>query len=403
MSWEKIRERTTSTAGPIIMTGRLWAAREVGEDSVVFLLDSPDGDQGFPGELKISVKYTLTKENAVDILYAVTSDRDTPVNMTNHAYFNLGGHRPGSVIRVQILADSFTPTDADSIPTGEILAVEGTPMDFRTPKTMGTDIGSDYIQIVQGKGFDHNWCLNHAPGICGLAASAYHEASGRAMDVYTDLPGVQFYTGNWLGGEKGKGGVSYEDRDAFCLENRDLSRFRRSSPVPVACGQGRDRPCDPGPATGSIWENRAMEGTTSKNAKLLATAGFLFITMIWGGSFVVMKNSVDLVPPSYLLALRFTLAAASWPWRFPGRMKKLDRGSLTCGLIMGILGLTLAYLFQTYGIKYTTASKNAFITALYVVLVPFLYWKMSKKRPGLNNLRSRPCGGYRSGSADLKA
>ena len=146
-------------SGPDYYDRRLWAAREAGEDSVVFLLDSPDGDQGFPGELKISVKYTLTKENAVDILYAVTSDRDTPVNMTNHAYFNLGGHDSGSVsdTRVQILADSFTPTDADSIPTGEILAVEGTPMDFRTPKTIGTDIGSDYIQIVQGKGFDHNW------------------------------------------------------------------------------------------------------------------------------------------------------------------------------------------------------------------------------------------------------
>ena len=128
-----------------------------------------------------------------------------------------------------------------------------------------------------------------------------------------------------------------------------------------------------------------MEGTTSKNAQLLATAGFLFITMIWGGSFVVMKNSVDLVPPSYLLALRFTLAAAFMPLAFPGRMKKLDRGSLTCGLIMRIF-LTLAYLFQTYGIKYTTASKNAFITALYVVLVPFLYWKISKKRPGLDQI-----------------
>ena len=107
--------------------------------------------------------------------------------------------------------------------------------------------------------------------------------------------------------------------------------------------------------------------------------------MIWGGSFVVMKNSVDLVPPSYLLALRFTLAAAFMALAFPGRMKKLDRESLTCGLIMGIF-LTLAYLFQTYGIKYTTASKNAFITALYVVLVPFLYWKISKKRPGLNQI-----------------
>lgn len=128
-----------------------------------------------------------------------------------------------------------------------------------------------------------------------------------------------------------------------------------------------------------------MEGTTSKNAKLLAAAGFLFITMIWGGSFVVMKNSVDLVPPSYLLALRFTLAAVFMALAFPARMKKLDRESLTCGLIMGGF-LTLAYLFQTYGIKYTTASKNAFITALYVVLVPFLYWRISKKRPGLNQI-----------------
>ena len=189
---------------------------------MVVLLDSPDGDQGFPGELKISVKYTLTKENAVDILYAVTSARDTPVNMTNPAYLHLGGHASGSKLdtRSQILADSFTPTDADTIPTGEVLTVEGTPMDFRTPKTIGTDIGSDYSQIVQGKGFAPNWCLNPAPGVCGLAASAYHEASGRAMDVYTDLPGVQFYTGNWVGGEKGTDGASYEDRDAFCFETQ---------------------------------------------------------------------------------------------------------------------------------------------------------------------------------------
>ena len=195
---------------------------------MVFLLDSPDGDQGFPGELKISVKYTLTKENAVDILYAVTSDRDTPVNMTNHAYFNLGGHASGSVLdtRIQILADSFTPTDADLFPTGEVLAVEGTPMDFRTPKTIGTDIGSDYIQIVQGKGFDHNWCLNHAPGVCGLAASAImRPAAGPWMFIQT-FPASSFIPATGWAGKR--------ERTALPMRTGTRSVLRpRCIPIPL--------------------------------------------------------------------------------------------------------------------------------------------------------------------------
>lgn len=209
-------------SGPDYFDKRLWTARESGEDSVAFFLESPDGDQGYPGNARISVRYTLTPENTVEITYVAECDQDTPMNLTNHAYFNLGGHGSGSVLshKVQIHGDMFTPSSADSIPTGEIRLVENTPMDFRTPKPIGLRIDSDDIQIVQGKGYDHNWCLNHVPGVYSLAASAYEEKSGRAMDVYTDLPGVQFYTANWLGGEKGKDGAVYQDRDGFCFETQ---------------------------------------------------------------------------------------------------------------------------------------------------------------------------------------
>ena len=128
-----------------------------------------------------------------------------------------------------------------------------------------------------------------------------------------------------------------------------------------------------------------METQYKTSTKLLAALGFLFITMIWGGSFVVMKNSVDLVPPSYLLAMRFSLGAAVMALAFPKSLKKINKDSLKCGIIMGVF-LTLSYIFQTYGIKYTTASKNAFITALYVILVPFIYWGISGKRPGVNSI-----------------
>lgn len=128
-----------------------------------------------------------------------------------------------------------------------------------------------------------------------------------------------------------------------------------------------------------------METQVKTGTKLLAAFGFLVITMIWGGSFVVMKNSVDLVPPCYLLAMRFSLAAFALALVFQGKLKKMTKEDLRCGMIMGIF-LSLSYLFQTYGIKYTTASKNAFITALYVILVPFIHWGISKRRPGVNNV-----------------
>lgn len=209
-------------SGPDYYDKRLWQASSVGEDSVVFFLASPDGDQGYPGNAEISVKYTLTEENTVEVTYMITCDQDTPFNMTNHAYFNLAGHDAGNVgnHRMQICADYFTPSDAHSITTGEIRPVDKTPMDFRIPKAIGRDMDMEYDQLVQAGGYDHNWCLNHTPGVYTLSANAYDPESGRAMSVYTDLPGVQFYTANFLGGERGKNGAVYERRGAFCLETQ---------------------------------------------------------------------------------------------------------------------------------------------------------------------------------------
>ena len=212
--------RNNLHSGPDYYDRRLWEVKETGDDHVVFSLHSPDGDQGYPGNMELSVEYRLTEDDTFEITYHVLSNQDTPVNVTNHAYFNLGGESSGSILnhRLQIAADMFTPSDAESIPTGEILSVTGTPMDFTKPKQIGQDIDSDYTQLVQGRGYDHNWCLRHTPGIYSLAASVWEDKSGRCMDVYTDLPGMQFYTANWLDGDEGKS--VYSSRDAYCFETQ---------------------------------------------------------------------------------------------------------------------------------------------------------------------------------------
>ncbi|MBQ7795505.1 MAG: galactose mutarotase [Lachnospiraceae bacterium] len=209
-------------SGPEYFDQRLWNVTAVEDSSVTFRLESPDGDQGYPGNAVIFVKYTLTDENVVEIEYQAVCDHDTPMNLTNHAYFNLGGHGSGPVYGhlVQIDADRFTPTDRLSIPTGECMPVHGTPMDFTVVKKIGDDIHADFEQLIKSKGYDHNYCLNHAPGEYALAAWVYEEASGRALEVFTDLPGVQFYTGNWLDGKEGKDGILYHDHDAFCFETQ---------------------------------------------------------------------------------------------------------------------------------------------------------------------------------------
>ena len=200
---------------------RLWDVVEQADDHVAFVLHSPDGDQGYPGAFDMHVTYTLDDSNELTIHYVAVPDQDTVINMTNHSYFNLNGHASGTVLghKVTVNADSFTPADAYSIPTGEIRSVEGTPMDFRSGRVLGDDIDTDYEPLRFGSGYDHNWVLKNE-GRFDKVAEVASEESGIVMEVYTDLPGVQIYTANFLDGEPGKGGASYIKRSAVCLETQ---------------------------------------------------------------------------------------------------------------------------------------------------------------------------------------
>lgn len=208
-------------SGPDVYQKRMWRVVENGDDHVTFLLHSPDGDQGYPGALVMKVTYSLDEENTLMIHYEAEPDQDTIINMTNHSYFNLNGHKSGDVLNhtLWLNADAFTPADAASIPTGEIRSVEGTPMDFRTDKTIGKDIEADYEPLVFGKGYDHNWVLKNE-GEFDKVAEVAGDESGIHMSVLTDLPGVQIYTANFLDGVKGRDGAVYEMRDAICLETQ---------------------------------------------------------------------------------------------------------------------------------------------------------------------------------------
>ena len=185
---------------------------------------SPDGEEGYPGRVEVSVTYTLNDQNQLTIDYSATSDKATIINLTNHAYFNLDGHHADSILEHEVMlnANHFTPIDESSIPTGAILHVAGTPLDFRQRKAVGLEIESKDQQINFGSGYDHNFVINHSEiGGVSLAAEVYSPNSGRVMKVYTDQPGVQFYTGNFLNGELvGKDGAVYGRRSAFCLETQ---------------------------------------------------------------------------------------------------------------------------------------------------------------------------------------
>ena len=199
---------------------RIWKTGETQEDHVEFLMDSPSGDQGFPGNVKISVTYTLTKDNEVKIHYRAVPDADTLMNLTNHSYFNLSGHASGTVLdqEVMLYADAYARADSQSIPTGEIVPVSGTPMDFRQLKPVGAEIEEAYEALEFGKGYDHNWVLNGN----GYRKAAFMRSkeSGIAMEVYTDLPGMQFYPANFVDHEKGKAGAVYNMRQAACFETQ---------------------------------------------------------------------------------------------------------------------------------------------------------------------------------------
>lgn len=202
---------------------RMWKA-EVSEteNKIRFSILSPDGDQGFPGNVKVEVSYTLTDEDELQISYLAEPDADTIINMTNHSYFNLEGQDSTSVLDqiVWIDGSQVTATTEDLIPTGEILDVEGTPLDFRKEKAIGKDIFADYEPLVFGHGYDHNWVLNQ-PGSFRKVASLRSDKTKKTMEVYTDLPGMQMYTANFLDGTLiGKGGVKYEQRSGVCFETQ---------------------------------------------------------------------------------------------------------------------------------------------------------------------------------------
>ena len=200
---------------------RVWQVTDTTENSITFFLHSPNGDQGYPGAVDISVTYTLMEDNTVRIHYRGIPQVETVLNLTNHSYFNLNGHDSGDILghTVWLDADHFTPADETSIPTGEIRKVEGTPMDFRTPKTVGRDIEESYEALIFGQGYDHNWCLNNG-GKFAKIATLEADKTSLVMDVYTDLPGVQIYTGNFIQNEPGKNGTVYCRRAGICFETQ---------------------------------------------------------------------------------------------------------------------------------------------------------------------------------------
>jgi len=185
---------------------------------------SKDGEEGFPGNLKVTVTYTWTDANALKIEYSATTDKKTVVNLTNHSYFNLAGQGSGDILGhlMTIEADKFTPVDSGLIPTGELRDVAGTPFDFRNSTAIGARISQDDEQLKLGGGYDHNFVLRRSAGSSEtLAARVVEPTSGRVLEVWTTEPGVQFYTGNFLDGKAaGKGGATYPKRSAFCLETQ---------------------------------------------------------------------------------------------------------------------------------------------------------------------------------------
>ena len=242
------RERRGRDAGmtnAVDLGGETPEVRHASGDSVTFTLDSPDGDQGFPGDIHIELTYTLTDCNELHLDYkaafnekkesalpgqAENSETDgesraaleTPLNLTNHSYFNLNGHDSGTVLTQEVWIDAeyFTEADRRSIPTGTLLEVKWTPMDFRKPKALGKEIDADYEQLKFGGGYDHNFVLGSGQGEYREVASMYAADSGIKMSVATDLPGIQLYTSNGLDNEMGKDDAVYGKRDAACFETQ---------------------------------------------------------------------------------------------------------------------------------------------------------------------------------------
>lgn len=210
--------------GPSGWQYKVYEANQLNDSTLVLTMDSPDGDNNFPGNVKATVTYTLLSDNAIDIDYKATTDKTTVINMTNHSYFNLNGD-PNEPITNNILtvnAARYTPVDSTYMTTGEILEVKDTPMDFTTAKVVGEDIEKfDFVQLKNGNGYDHNWVLDTACDDSQVAATLVSPTTGIQLDVYTNEPGIQVYSGNFLDGtQTGKHGIVYNQRTGICLETQ---------------------------------------------------------------------------------------------------------------------------------------------------------------------------------------
>ena len=211
--------------GPHGFDRAIWRAapfEREGARGVVLTHRSPDGDQGFPGTLDVSVTYTLTDDDELLVGYEAASDRATPVNLTQHSYFNLAGAGAGNILdhELAIHAGHYTPVDERLIPTGEIAPVAGTPLDFRRPVRIGARIGDDHVQLQRGRGYDHNYVLSRPDVGLAFAARVTEPTTGRVLEVHTTEPGMQLYSGNFIADILGKGGRRYERRGGLCLETQ---------------------------------------------------------------------------------------------------------------------------------------------------------------------------------------
>ena len=202
----------------------LWTAEPVeGKNAIAFSRTSPDGEEGYPGNLRVQVTYTLTDKNELIVDYRASADKPTVVNLTQHSYFNLAGQASGDILGHELMlnADRYTPVDETLIPTGELAPVAGTPFDFRKPAAIGSRISQTDPQLKNGLGYDHNWVLNRTGNGLQLAARASEPKTGRTLEVSTTEPGIQFYSGNFLDGTlTGKAGARYAHRTGFCLETQ---------------------------------------------------------------------------------------------------------------------------------------------------------------------------------------